>query len=76
MSAQEGFHHPHVHSAHEASICRIQRALSTYGVLREDQILELLCHGTPSACSRSALHAAVRSGAIRRVGDVYALSHG
>ncbi|HEU4974833.1 MAG TPA: hypothetical protein VFT50_07050 [Baekduia sp.] len=75
MSAQEGFHHPALRSPHEASLHRIEYALATYGALSERRLLELLAgHGSSLSC-RAALRAAVRSGAVRRVGDLYALPH-
>lgn len=72
MSAQEGFHHPCCRSPYDASLHRIERALRTYGVLTEERLLEVCCdRGTGR--TRATLQSALRAGAVRRVGDVYAL---
>lgn len=75
MSVQQAFPHPSPRSAYEASQRRIERALATYGCLDEAHLLELLCHGGAESCTHAALQSAVRTGAVRRVGDVYALPH-
>lgn len=75
MSAHEGFRRPRIHSHREAYLRGVVRTLERYGALTEPRLLELLSRGSRSEeLLRHAVRDALRSGLIRRAGDVYTLA--